>query len=551
MTASIIELTIFTKSDGPLTKRISLNGEGSVVSDGSACTMARGRAQRVSVTDTEHLAALIASLRSDQAVALGALRPDLPDEVAVVTKDKLDGQERPDLIARTGSDIVYRKGCPTYVLLDFDTKGMTRDVADRMAACGGYWEALVAVLPALRHAARVIRRSTSAGLMRTDTGERLKGSDGIHIYITARDGTDAVRFLATLHERCWLRGMGWMMVGVAGQLLERSIVDRMVGAAERLVFEGAPVLEPPLAQDADSRRPIATAGEAIDTAAACPPLTLVEQQTLRKMKAEASQRLVPERNKAREAYVADQAQRIAARTGMSRDAAARVIEQQCKGVLLANVVLPFDDPDLSSVTVADVLDYPARFEGCTLADPIEGVAYGRCKAKVMRGAGGAPWINSFAHGHATYQLRYDARAASVRIEQASDPVSALVRIALSADLDDVETKQLVDQVARRAGVGVRNVAAKLKAAKADHAKERIQEMRERKLAERSDPRPQLQNPPADAPFAPQMTTINEAIARAIPRRQTCRDGDGAIARKRRFPIPNTHAFTTSNEEDDQ
>ena len=39
------------------------------------------------------------------------------------------------------------------------------------------------------------------------------------------------------------------MVGAAGQLLERSIVDRMVGGPERLVFEGGPMLVPPLQQD--------------------------------------------------------------------------------------------------------------------------------------------------------------------------------------------------------------------------------------------------------------------------------------------------------------
>jgi len=36
------------------------------------------------------------------------------------------------------------------------------------------------------------------------------------------------------------------------------------------------------------------------------------------------------------------------------------------------VVLPFDDDDLAGCTVADVLADPERFEGATLADPIEG-----------------------------------------------------------------------------------------------------------------------------------------------------------------------------------
>lgn len=43
------------------------------------------------------------------------------------------------------------------------------------------------------------------------------------------------------------------MVGAGGQLLERSIVDRMVSAPERLAFEGKPILEHPLAQDEAGR----------------------------------------------------------------------------------------------------------------------------------------------------------------------------------------------------------------------------------------------------------------------------------------------------------
>src|SRR4029077_8792186 len=116
-------------------------------------------------------------------------------------------------------------------------------------ANGGYWPTLLTVLPALRDVERLKRRSTSAGLFRSDTGEQLAGSDGMHIYLTVQDGSDIERFLRALHDRCWLAGFGWMMVGAGGQLLERSIVDRMVGGAERLVFEGGPILKAPLQQD--------------------------------------------------------------------------------------------------------------------------------------------------------------------------------------------------------------------------------------------------------------------------------------------------------------
>jgi hypothetical protein len=495
-TASDIELTIFTKAGGPLTKRIALNGDGTIHSDGSACVMSKGIANRVKIDGVDALAATIAKLRFDQAIALGMLRADLPDQVTVTTKGHVNA-ERSDLIARTGNDVVYEQGRHAFVLLDYDTKGMPADVANRVAAHGGYWNALVAVVPVLERAAHIIRASTSAGLMRTDTGASLTGSGGLHAYVIAQDGRDAVRFLTALHERCWLAGLGWMVVGTAGQLLERSIVDRMVGQPERLVFEGPPVLEPPLTQDAESRRPKVVTGETIDTIAACPPLSLVEQQKLRKLRAEASQALVSEATKARDAYVTRQAQLLAERTGVSRDAAFRVIESQCKGTLLADVTLAFDDPELSNITVADVLDDPARYDGMTLADPIEGIAYGACKAKIMRGFDGTPWINSFAHGR------------------------------------------------------TRIITAALIAAREEHTRQRAAEMRRRRLAERTDPRPQIDCPPPDAPWLTQMDIINEVISRSPMRKRLRRDVDGTVARKRRFAIPGTHAFSSSSDADDE
>lgn len=114
------ELTTFTKSGGPLTKRISLQ-DGKINSDGSGCRMAKGYAQRAAITDAHSLADLIASLRNDQALALGRLRNDLPDRVAVVTKNKLNGCA--DVIARTSEYIGYRSEAPAYAPLRLRHEG--------------------------------------------------------------------------------------------------------------------------------------------------------------------------------------------------------------------------------------------------------------------------------------------------------------------------------------------------------------------------------------------------------------------------------------------
>jgi hypothetical protein len=315
------EITVFTKDNGPLTKRIKLGDDGKVISDGSACSMSKGRAQRVPIADVQAFADTIAQLKSDQAIALGAMRQGLLDDVKVITKDRLDGQERNDVIARTRDAIEYRAGQPAFVLTDFDQKGMPKEVADRFAG-HDFVHNLTEVIPALRAAAYVLRRSTSAGLTRTDTGEELPGSGGWHCFIAVKDGSDTERFLNTLHARCWLAGFGWLIVSKAGSLLERAIVDRSVAAPERLVFEGPPKLTRPLAQDAESRRPIVNEGELLDTLAACPLLTPDEQTQFDKLIAAAKKRMQPEADKIR----GKRADELVERTGMSKAEAERAIE---------------------------------------------------------------------------------------------------------------------------------------------------------------------------------------------------------------------------------
>ncbi len=352
-----IEITALAKTGGPLTKRITLAPDGSLHSDGSACIMARGAARRMRFDNLRSFAEHIGSLESNEAIALGKLRSDLPDRAEITTKFKLNGTARPDLIARTGQHITYQSDKPAIALIDVDTKGMPAAVSEKIAEAGGFWAALVAMLPELATAGRVTRRSTSAGISRTDTGERLAGSDGQHVFVMVRDGADVERFLRTLHARCWLHGFGWLTVGAGGQLLERSIVDRMVGAPERLVFEGAPILDAPLSQDQATRRPIVTEGATLDTVTACPPLTIVETARIMELRGREAHRLAPESAKARDVFIARQSKRLTERTGMPAESAAQVIARQCSGILLPDAVLPFDDAELAGITVADVLGY--------------------------------------------------------------------------------------------------------------------------------------------------------------------------------------------------
>lgn len=105
-------------------------------------------------------------------------------------------------IARTGEFIAYRPHQSALALLDYDTKGMPEAMTKRIADLGGFWPALVTLMPELEGIARITRMSTSSGLYRTDTGERLPGSSGVHVYLQITRGEDIAMFLQTLHERC-------------------------------------------------------------------------------------------------------------------------------------------------------------------------------------------------------------------------------------------------------------------------------------------------------------------------------------------------------------
>ena len=556
--AANIEITALTSASGLLTKRISLTPDGKLNSDGSACVMNRGHAERVRLQGVGDFAMLIGGLRSDQAIALGSLRAELPERVEVTTTKRLaamNGSAPAGLISRTAGNISYRPREPALALLDYDTKGMPPDVAKRLRDLGGFWSALLAVAPELAEAARVMRPSTSSGIVRKDTGAPMKGSDGLHVFVLIRDGTDTERFLKTLHERYWLAGLGWMMVGAGGQFLERSIVDRMVGAAERLVFEGAPVLVEPLSQDAAKRAPQVSGGVPIDTAAACRPLTVVEQATLRDMKAADRHRLCGPAAASRAAFVREHSERIAFCTGITRAAAERIADRQCGGVLLPSVELAFDAEDFAGCTVGDVLADPARFVGATLADPLEGVEYGRCKAKIMQRPDGAVWINSFAHGRLAYELKHDAAsvASAIKAANPADAAEVLVKQVVSADLQPEEEQRLREMVVGLADVKLRPLGLRIKAAKTEHARAQAKAAQEHLAATRLDRRTKLDVPAPDAERLPVLQALDEVLTAVDQDEPPMRDLDGHPVEVRARPPLMLHELTSggSNQHETQ
>ena len=518
------EITLITKTshaglkDAPLTKRISLDSNGSLKSDASGCLLTTGTAERVIAGTAAELAAVIEACAPNQAVALGTLRRNLPDRVAVVTKSK--AHTNPDAITRTRANIDYVTGAPGWALIDFDRKGMPEHIADRVQALGGLWEALVWFVPGLMRAARVARSSTSSGLYNAETGAAIPGTGGEHHYVLLKDGGDTERFINDLHQRAWQAGFGWYVVGSSGQLLERSLVDCMVGYGERICFEGSPVVVAPLSQH--PRPPIAYDGEAIDSRMVIPALSEYERHRVDEAKAASRAGLMNLAASLRSQHDRMLADQVAAKSGMPTVTAARFVAMRHNGVLLPHLTLEFDE--LGPVSVSEVLDDPDRFVGETLADPLEGIDYGRCKAMVMRADDGSHFIHSFAHGRAIYHLRYDARTAIAALDKA--PAGGIVDFGMAiwavSHLEEDELQEFTSALAKAAGI--KPTAVKARIAKALKERQRSKTA----LSKGQDGRLVRPRPASDGELTPVVKFVDEVLAADTKEEPPMRDASGNL-----------------------
>jgi hypothetical protein len=212
-----------------------------------------------------------------------------------------------------------------------------------------------------------------------------------------------------MHDRLWLHGLGWIRVSRVGSLLDRSLVDSSVGAPERLVFEGAPILEPPIRQDRTLRRAVAFEGAVIDTRSVFPELTPEERARVKGIIADRRASIEPYAASVRAASIEKEIGTEHERTGVSLDILRAKWREAQNHRLPPEYVLEFSDPVIGRVRVADILENPGRFAGEPLADPLEGPEEGPQCAKLLIGnKDGLPFVKSFAHGGAVYQLVVNA-----------------------------------------------------------------------------------------------------------------------------------------------
>ena len=546
-----IEITLFKKSAGVLSKTIAAAVDGSPVSDGSACRMSSGEAKRIPLPGgAQALADLIDNMAPNEALSLGRLVSGVGKSAPVTTVSRL--RSAPEgTIARSQDFLEFMENTPAFMLLDVDRKGMPQAVADRINAAGGVVSLLAELFPGLMKAARVERASTSAGIFNTATGQTFAGSGGMHIYALVEDGADIPRALAALSDRLWLNGCGWLHVGTAGQILTRSIVDASVGSPERLVFEGAPVVEPPLAQDSEARRPAVAPGLAVDTRRAVPSLTESERGQLEQIRGAEKRRIASEVIAIRAAADLTLAREIADREGIPIEVSSRQVKARHEEVLMPGMTLVMDDEALGTVTVADVLRNPDAFIGETLADPLEGPPYGPCKAMIMpdRDTGGV-FVNSFAHGGARYRLCHD-RSLLEELVRAADPkhvIDIFMAKEAQSHIEPDDEAALVDLVSQLSGIGKRAITQKLKRERDRRNREKWAAMEAKRP---SSTRPVHRAPASDAELTPTMSLLDDVLGQVAASQPPMRGLSSRLVEIRKSTPLGLHALTSKSADPDQ
>jgi hypothetical protein len=230
-----------------------------------------------------------------------------------------------------------------------------------------------------------------------------------------------------------------------------------------------------------------------------------------------------------------------------------MVERQCSGVLLPSVELPFDAEEHAGKTVADVLADPDSFAGATLADPLEGVSYGLGKAKIMQRPDGTIWINSFAHGRTTYELKYDAAAIQAVIDTAGEDAAAapIIKMMAQADLADDEEGHLKDRIAQKTGTRLRPLASMLKAARGEQARARAEERAAARAASNNDHRVHLAVPAADAERTPVILALDEVLTQTGEHEPPMRNLDGHPVEVRDRAPSALHELTSGGSNQDE
>jgi hypothetical protein len=170
-----------------------------------------------------------------------------------------------------------------------------------------------------------------------------------------------------------------------------------------------------------------------------------------------------------------------------------------------------------------------------LCDPLEGAAYGRDKAKVLRDRRNPLQllIHSFAHGGWLYRLCHNARTVGDAVDAASQKhvVDVLSSLVPQAELETDELNELVAAAAAKSGkIGPRVILARLKTERIQREQAAMRAAHEEETV--ADRRLLALLPPADGALTKVVEFVDETLTADKSEEPPMRDASGAIVEVR-------------------
>lgn len=418
------EVTRFTASNPTrLSKRYMLKN-GELVKE-SGGMLIEGEAERIHLPGLAEFAQLLTSLTPAHALAYGI---NGHDHAHVVAKDRLEtvGGDRLPVIARTRDHMAWPEGGGV-LLGDYDSPDDEESLTPEELL-----DLLYGACPALRGAPHLYRPSASSCIVNTATGEELRGVNGQRVYVLVKDASDIPRAGQVFFDRLWLAGKGGIKISASGGMLLRSPLDASVFQPERLDFAGGAECVPPLTQRLPPPQLFNPDAEPLDTRAALPDLTAVEQAKVVELQTAAKALCAPQAATVRARWTEARLNELAKRHPNTPKARLReVVKQATEGRVLGPEFILYDS-GMQAISVAELLADPGRWHGHYLRDPLE-PEYGSSVAWVNLQGKGGPYIFSHAHG---LNARYELSLARATIELKSGDLPKVVTDAIAAMRED-------------------------------------------------------------------------------------------------------------------
>jgi hypothetical protein len=436
--------------------------------------LTHGTVERVEVTSVHELGALIDTLGADQALAFGVTEQA---SAPVLSTRELAKNPTPGAITRTNEHFKWSDG-PGVMFLDYDPPKGERALSARELV-----DAIREAVPELGTVELLWRPNSSGCIFDEATGEQLRAVSGQHVYCIVERASDIPAMIKTIDERLWFYGHGRVVVSEAGRPLYRTLIDSSVAQPERLDFTRA-ACGPGLVQRMAPSQVFATVTEelmGVDQFAAVEPLESIDSPDAAELSssvaaikkaAENEPAIVQKITDAKTTHRLKLA-RERAKPGDDVEALAQTIGQQLDaGILSAEHAIKLQDG--TALTVAEILENPARFDGKKCADPLEPGYGDRRTVGMIRTERYPPRITTMAHGGGVYYL-FDVRAdimamfevvedQTVANLRAMDPAAILATwVDMALHLQPLETKTMIDEVHRLTGKGKRDLNAALRA----------------------------------------------------------------------------------------